>query len=82
MLITADSGMTSWTTDIEVAKNFALRPNGEGVLLRKVIDNTSTVRSPNTKTVNLKQSPGTLKSESEVLVRGKIKNAVVTKVKQ
>jgi len=74
--------MTSWTTDIEVAKNFALRPNGEGVLLRKVIDNTSTVRSPNTKTVNLKQSPGTLKSESEVLVRGKIKNAVVTKVKQ
>lgn len=58
--------------------NFALRPNGAGVVLRAEIPITRTVTSPNLKEVLLKQGGGVV-SESEVLVTGTVR-ATPTKV--
>jgi len=78
-LSTLHSPFTSWTTDIDVATNFALRPNGKGVVLKIETPLSKVVESPNTKTVKLKQS-GKVVSESESLLKGKIKNAEVEHV--
>ncbi|MFT3981659.1 MAG: hypothetical protein QM687_14385 [Ferruginibacter sp.] len=78
---TLNSPYTSWTTNPEVAKNYALRPAGSGVVLTAQIPISQTVVSPNTKRVNLAQSPGTVVSESEVLVTGTVTGASVQKVK-
>ena len=77
-----NSNFTSWTKNPEVAKNFALRKNGNGVVLEANISKNSTVTSPSVKSVNLKQSPGTVVNEAEVLVKGNVKNAKVTQVSQ
>lgn len=78
---TANSSMTSWTTDVEVARNYASRPNGNGVVLERRFNNGSLIKSPNKKDVSLKQKPGTVVSESEVLIKGDVKGANVTKIK-
>ncbi len=78
--LTTESQYTSWTWDKRVAKNYALRTNGEGVILEANIPINKTVVSPNTKSVNLIQSPGTIVSESELLVKGTTKGAKVEKV--
>ena len=74
-----NSNYTSWTTDPEVAKNFALRPNGKGVVLEIEIPKNQTVHSPNLKEVVLIQS-GKLVNEAEVLVPRTITNAKVNPV--
>lgn len=74
-----NSKYTSWTTDSDVAKNYALRPKGESVVLELDIDENKLVKIPNTKTVVLKQS-GVEVSKSEVLVKGKVKGATVEHV--
>jgi RHS repeat-associated protein len=74
-----NSPFTSWTTNRAVAENYALRPNGNGVVLETTVPKSSTIKSPNTKIVNLKQSPGTRVSESEVLLK-KVTNAKVTPI--
>ncbi|MDD7884635.1 DUF6443 domain-containing protein [Flavivirga sp. 57AJ16] len=76
------SNYTSWTTNKEVAKNFALRKNGNGVVLEANVPKSSTVSSPSVKSVNLKQSPGTIVNEAEVLVKGTVKKAKTTHVNQ
>lgn len=76
------SSYTSWTTNPAVAENSALRPNGSGVVLEKTISTSKITRSPSLKSVNLKQSPGTVVNESEVLLRGKVSGANVRKVNQ
>jgi len=78
--ITTESNFTSWTTNPAVAENFALRTSGEGVVLTADIPNSQLVQSPNLKSVNLVQSPGTIVSESETLVKGPISGAQVRKV--
>ena len=69
---TLRSPYTSWTTDPAVAENFALRPNGGGVVIRAEVPVSQTVPSPNLKTVLLRQN-GQIVSESEVLVRGTVR---------
>lgn len=70
--VSTKSKYTSWTTDPRVAKNFALRPKGEGVVLEGQISINRTVKSPDRYKVNLIQSPGVKVPESEVLVTGKV----------
>jgi RHS repeat-associated protein len=72
---TLDSPYTSWTTDPAVAENFALRPGGRGVVIEAQVPISRTTPSPNLKEVSLKQSPGTVVSESEVLVRGTVRGS-------
>jgi hypothetical protein len=60
--VTTESQYTSWTTNAEVAKNYALRPSGSGVLMEITVPLKKIVVSPNLKSVNLKQSPGTVVS--------------------
>jgi hypothetical protein len=72
------SPATSWTTDPRVALNFALRPNGAGVVLKAEIPLSRIIPSPNLKTVWLIQGGGEV-SEAEVLVRGVVR-AMATKV--
>lgn len=81
-----NSQFTSWTTDPEVAKNFALRGSGTqktspGVVLEVTVPNYSITPSPNTSKVALIQSPGKVVSESEVLLKGLIYGAKTTIVK-
>ncbi|CAD7805311.1 hypothetical protein CHRY9390_01348 [Chryseobacterium aquaeductus] len=78
--VTTESNYTSWTTNASVAENFALRTSGEGVVLTADIPNSQLVQSPNLKSVNLVQSPGTIVSESETLVKGPVTGADVKKV--
>ena len=75
------SNFTSWTTDVRVAQNYALRPRGSGVVLQKNVPTKRLVNSPSIKNVNLKQSPGTVVNESEVLIRGPVSGAQVIIVK-
>lgn len=75
------SSFTSWTTNPEVAGNYALRPNGSGVMLETTVPTSSTVASPSLKNVNLKQSPGTVVNESEILLRGTVSGATVRPVR-
>lgn len=56
----------------EVAKNFALRTSGQGIVLSTRVLRSWMVQSPNLKSVVLIQGGGTV-SESEVLLRGTIK---------
>lgn len=69
---TLRSPYTSWTTDPAVAENFALRPNGGGVVIRTEVPVSQTVPSPNLKSVLLSQN-GQIVSESEVLLRGTVR---------
>ncbi|OHT43947.1 DUF6443 domain-containing protein [Flavobacterium tructae] len=79
--VTTESNYTSWTANPDVAENFALRTSGEGVVLTADIPNSQLVKSPNTKSVNLVQAPGTVVSESETLAKGIVKGASVKTVK-
>lgn len=78
--LTTESPYTSWSSNMSVAENFALRTSGEGVVLTADIPNSQLVQSPNLKSVNLVQSPGTIVSESETLVKGPVTGANVKKV--
>jgi hypothetical protein len=69
---TANSKFTSWTTNPEVAKHFALYKSGNGTFLETTVPRSSIFNSPNTKSVNLFQNPGKVVSESEVLLKGTI----------
>src|SRR5512145_627392 len=71
---TRNSPYTSWSTDPEVAMNFALRPKGSGVVLTITVPKAKLVPSPNLKEVLLIQS-GRVVSESEVLIKGIVKGA-------
>ncbi|MEG0929128.1 hypothetical protein [Chryseobacterium sp.] len=73
-----NSNYTSWTKNKEVAKNYSLRPNGNGVILKKTVPVYKTVKSPSLKNVNLKQTPGKIVNEQEVLLRGKVRGAKIT----
>ncbi|WP_312847245.1 RHS repeat-associated core domain-containing protein [Chitinophaga polysaccharea] len=79
---TLNSSFTSWTTDYEVALNYALRPKGKGVVLKIKVPKSITVESPNTKIIKLKQAApeAPAVSESEVLMKGTVKGAKVEKV--
>ncbi len=76
-----NSPFTSWTTDPDVAKNFALSPKGGGVVLEKVVPKSELFSSPNLNKVLLKGSGGKIVNESEVLLKGPIKEAKVSSVK-
>jgi RHS repeat-associated protein len=76
---TANSKMTSWTTNPEVAKNFALRTSGDGIVLSQQVPASSLITSPNLKTINLIQGGGRV-SESEVLLKGTQKNLNVQRI--
>lgn len=78
--LTTESNFTSWSTNPDVAENFALRTSGEGVVLTAKIPGSQLVKSPNLKSVNLIQSPGTIVSESETLVKGTVNGASVRNV--
>lgn len=78
---TINSKFTSWTTDIDVALNYAYRNSGEGVLLELKIPKSRLTISPNTKSINLFHKPGTIISESEWLLKGSMKNISLRKVK-
>ena len=74
------SPFTSWTTNPDVAENFALRPKGSGVVMEATVPVSSTTFSPSVKDVYLKQSPGVKVNESEVLMQGPVTGAKVTPV--
>lgn len=71
------SQYTSWTTDPDVAVNYAIRPNGGGAVLKMTVAQDATVVSPSAKDVLLKQS-GVIKNESEVLLKGPVTGAKST----
>jgi RHS repeat-associated protein len=75
-----NSPFISFTTDPDVAKNFALRPSGNGVVLEVTVPKSTLIKSPSAKDVVLKQS-GKVVNESEVLLKEKVKGATVTEVK-
>jgi hypothetical protein len=83
---TLNSPYSSWTTDRDVALNFALRPidkstgTGRGIVLTADIPQIRILGSPNTKRVQLIQDPSRFVSESEVLVAGKVEGANVQHV--
>jgi len=77
---TTESPYTSWTTDKEVAENYALRPGGQGVVLETKASQNTLVESPNTKQVLLKQN-GKVVSENEALIKGDVRGAKVEVVK-
>jgi hypothetical protein len=74
------SPFTSWTIDPDVARNFALRPDGKGVMLEITVPKSTIFESPSLKDVVLKQS-GKIVNESENLLKGTIKDAKVTEIK-
>ncbi|MCJ7936056.1 MAG: hypothetical protein MUW56_21110 [Chryseobacterium sp.] len=57
-----------------------MRTSGEGVILTADIPNSQLVQSPNLKSVNLVQSPGTIVNKYETLVKGPVTGADVKKV--
>ena len=69
---TLGSPYTSWTTDLRVATNFALRPSQHGIVISMRVKRSLIIKSPNTKSVSLVQGGGIV-SESEVLLKGTIK---------
>ena len=77
---TVNSRLTSWTMNGDVAMNYALRKSGRGVILKKTIPVSKLIKSPNTKNVSLKHKRLQV-SESEVLLKGTIRNAEVIQVK-
>lgn len=74
-----NSQFTPWTTDKMVAENFALRPEGKGLLLEKDVPRSKVFLSPNKESVVLIQT-GKKVSEKEVFVKGKVKSAKVCQV--
>lgn len=76
---TLTSPFTSWTADPAVALNYALRGGGRGAVLEAVVPLSRTAASPNLYNVRLIQGGGTV-SEAEILVRGVVTGAKVTKV--
>ncbi|XBK19340.1 RHS repeat-associated core domain-containing protein [Pedobacter lusitanus] len=74
------SFFTSWSTNPDVATNFALRPNGSGVMMEVTVPTSSTVASPSLLNIQLKGTK-TVVNESEVLLRGTVSGAKVTPVK-
>lgn len=74
-----NSDFTSWTTNPEVAKNFALRTSGEGIIMEAQVPSSQMVTSPSIKDVVLKQGGGIV-NESEVLMKGTISGANVTPI--
>merc|ERR1712113_458653 len=55
---TVNSAMTSWTTNIDVALNYAYRGTiKDGVLLKIRVPNTQIIKSVNLKSVNLIHKP-------------------------
>jgi RHS repeat-associated protein len=70
------SAFTSWTTNPEVATNYALRPDGSGLVLEITVPRSSTFSSPSVKNVVLKQS-GQYVNESEVLMQGTVTGAKI-----
>lgn len=76
---TLNSPYTSWTSDYDVALNFATRPGGNGVVLEATVPRSQIVQSPNTKQVLV--SGRGLISEAEVLVENTVQSAKITLVK-
>lgn len=82
--ITTESPFTSWSTNPAVAKNYALRPNGNGIVLEVDVPISSTIKSPSLKNVQLIQSktvPKQIMNEFEVLLKGTVKGASIKKIK-
>jgi RHS repeat-associated protein len=75
---TLRSPFTSWTTDPEVAMNFALRPGGGGVVIRAEVPLSQVLQSPNLKEVLLIHTKEVV-SEAEYLVKGAVKG-IATRV--
>ena len=75
-----NSPFTSWTTNPEVDKNYALRTSGEGVIMEAEVPISQTVKSPSAKDVVLKQGGGMV-NEAEVLVKGTFWGVTVTPIK-
>ncbi|MGG8496855.1 RHS repeat-associated core domain-containing protein [Tenacibaculum sp. TC6] len=79
---TVESAMTSWTTNKDVALNYAYRgASKDGVLLKLKVPSSKIIKSVNRKSVNLIHKPGTVVSESEKLLKGSIKTFDFKKVK-
>lgn len=76
---TLNSPFTSWTTNRAVAENYALRPKGTGVILQVTVPLKKAILSPNLKDVLLKGSSEVV-SESEVLLKGKVRTTNIEKV--
>ncbi len=79
---TISSNFTSWTTDPDVALNYAYRKNGTGVLMTMQVPRSVLVNSPNTKVIQLYHQPDKVVSESEVLLKGAWNNIDFKTVKQ
>ncbi len=80
---TANSRLTSWTTNSDVARSYALGSNGQGVVLQVTVPVSRLIKSPNLQQIILKhlKSKGPV-SESEVLLKGTIrKNVQVREIK-
>lgn len=69
---TLRSPFTSWTTNFEVAKNFALRPDGGGVVVQAAVPISKAVPSPDMFKVQLIQNNQIVR-EAEILVKGTVK---------
>lgn len=69
---TLNSPYTSWTTNYDVAENFALRGTGNGVVLEVQVPRSQIIESPNIYKVQLIQKSDIVVSESEILLKGKI----------
>jgi hypothetical protein len=78
---TANSKLTSWTTNPEVAKHYAMTTSGNGVVVSQQVPKTSLISSPNVHNVLLRQSKVTV-SESEVLLKGTQRNLNVQRIGQ
>jgi len=68
---TLNSPYTSWTTNPAVARNFATRPSGQGVVIKAEVPVSQTVPSPGSFEVKL--PGGSVVPENEVLVTGTVK---------
>jgi hypothetical protein len=72
-----NSQYTSWTTNPEVATNYAIRPKGSGVVLKATVPSSRLTKSPSLKNITLKQIPGKIVNESEFLIRGTLRGCKV-----
>ena len=75
---TANSRFTSWTFNSDIARHYALRGSGEGVILIRTGPISSLYRSPNQFSIKV---PGRAIpiSESETLLRGTIRKGITVK---
>lgn len=65
-----------------MAKNYALRTSGKGVIMEVTVPKSSTVTSPSTKNINLRQLPGVKINEFDVLLRGRVSGASTARINQ